>query len=236
MRESRHDGDRTKVNRRRRREHEGDAKENDNQLLDHVDSDVPKTLGDVASDLALIRRQRFGDVTGMDVYYNSMSFSHMTTSEIADHAIKVQDRYGNDFDQVDAFYVFYNKKDRTENDLEEARLHSIENPIQPPAKGPRKRENAVIVSRRPQVDEAPPDAITPINLYGINFGQTDVSQFGHQNDRRKHAREEIRLQNIEDAKPPPVKRPRNRENVMMIGRRSQADIDHSVDMMAAPDI
>ncbi|GJC95057.1 hypothetical protein ColKHC_03883 [Colletotrichum higginsianum] len=116
---SRHRSDGTTGNRRCKQEDEEDAKENYNQLLDHVDSDVPKTLGAVASDLALIRRQRFGDVTSLNVYYNNMSFSHMSTSEMVDHAIMMQDQYGNDFDRVDTFHVFYNKEDRTENDLEE---------------------------------------------------------------------------------------------------------------------
>ncbi|OBR14285.1 hypothetical protein CH63R_03011 [Colletotrichum higginsianum IMI 349063] len=271
MSESRHNSDGTTGNRRRRREDEGDAKENDNQLLDHVDSYVPKTLGAVASDLALIRRQRFGDVSSMNVCYNNISFSHMSTSEMVDHAIKMQDQYGNDFDRVDTLYVFYNKKDRTENDLEEPRLHSIENPIQPPAKGPRSREN-VVIGRRPQVDEAPPDARTPINFYGSinrcrqgddeedveeidyrlldrvdsdrtkelgamasdlalvwnNFDQVDVPHFYHKNDSRKDDMEELRLHAIEFPRQPPAKRPRNRENVVMIGRRPQVDTTPSV--------
>ncbi|KAK6209607.1 hypothetical protein QIS74_11191 [Colletotrichum tabaci] len=312
MSESRHNSDGTTGNRRRRREDEGDAKENDNQLLDHVDSYVPKTLGAVASDLALIRRQRFGDVSSMNVCYNNISFSHMSTSEMVDHAIKMQDQYGNGFDRVDTLYVFYNKKDRTENDLEEPRLHSIENPIQPPAKGPRSREN-VVIGRRPQVDEAPPDARTPINFYGSinrcrqgedeedvevidnrlldrvdsdrtkelgamasdlalawnkivggapemdvrdpninmtfshlptsemvdhatrehdrygnNFDQVDVPHFYHKNDSRKDDMEELRLHAIENPRQPPAKRPRNRENVMMIGRRPQVDTTPSV--------
>ncbi|WQF76243.1 Putative Zinc finger, CCHC-type [Colletotrichum destructivum] len=153
MSESRNDSGGTTGNRRRQGEDEEDVEEIDNRLIDRVDSNGTKKLGAVASDLASVWNRIVGGHSQMEVRDSNvnMTFSHLPTSEMVDHAIREHDRYGKDFDQVDVFH-FYHKNDSRKDDLEELRLLAIENPRQPPAKRPRNRENVMMIGRRSQVD------------------------------------------------------------------------------------